>query len=208
METFLQVALSFPTLVFSVLLAVAVTYWLIAMLGLVDIEIVKLAPLPEGAEPDPGGAASLLMKYGLDGMPLTLIATGVFFFGWLISYFVDLLLLQQLASGPLRWLLSAGLLLVATLIALPITGLLLHPLAPLFAKVKPVDSDSLLGRVARVRSPDVNAQRGTADLDDGAAGLVLQIRADAGQFTRGDEVVLVEYLPTQNAYRVIARGAV
>lgn len=207
MDVFLQIALSFPTLIFSVLLGVAVLYWLMAMIGLIDLEILNFAPLPDGLDLDAGGLAGLLMKWGLDGVPVTLIATGFIFFGWLITYFVDLLLLQHLGTGVIRFVLGSGLLLGAVILAMPITGLALRPLSPLFSKLKPTDSESLLGRTAIVRSPNVSETQGTANLEDGGAGLVLQVRADPGQFSRGDEVVLVEYLTLQNAYRVITKHA-
>lgn len=206
MDLFLQIALSFPTLVFSILLGVAVLYWVMAMVGLLELDILDTLALPEGAELDPGGVAGLLMKLGLDGVPVTLIGTGFVFFGWIITYFVDLFLLQHFGSGMLRWLLGSGLLLGALILAMPLTGLVLRPLAPLFVKIKPVDSESLLGKVATVRSPDVTESRGSANLEDGGAGLILQVRAEPGQFVRGDEVVLVEYLAQHNAYRVIPRG--
>lgn len=206
MDLFLQTALSFPTLLFSILLGVAVLYWVMAMVGLLELDILDTLALPEGAELDPGGVAGLLMKLGLDGVPVTLIGTGFVFFGWIITYFVDLFLLQHFGSGMLRWLLGSGLLLGALILAMPLTGLALRPLAPLFVKIKPVDSESLLGKVATVRSPDVTESRGSANLEDGGAGLILQVRAEPGQFVRGDEVVLVEYLAQHNAYRVIPRG--
>jgi len=207
MEQFLSTALSFPTLIFSVLLTVAVMYWLMAMVGLLELDILDAIALPDGAEIEPGGAAGLLMKLGLDGVPVTVIATGFIFFGWIFTYFVDLFFLQHVGGGVLHLLLGAALLLGALFVAMPVTGLALRPLAPLFAKQKAVDSESLLGKVATIRSPDVTESRGTANLEDGGAGLVLQVRAAPGQFVRGDEVVLVEYLSQQNAYRVIPRLA-
>lgn len=205
MDVFLHIALSFPTVVFSLLLAVAVFYWLMAMIGLIDLEILNFAPMPDGMDLDVGGFAGLLMKWGLDGVPVTLIATGFIFFGWLITYFVDLFLLQHLGTGLVRYVLGSGLLLGAVIVAMPVTGLALRPLSPLFVKLKPTDSESLLGKIAIVRSPTVTQTQGTANLEDGGAGLVLQVRADPDQFSRGDEVVLVEYLDLQNAYRVIAK---
>lgn len=210
MDLFLSIALSFPTLIFSVLLAFALFYWLLAMIGLVDLDIFHLhighGPDVDGLEL--GGVAGLLMKFGLDGVPLTLILSVVTLLAWLISYFADFFLLRHLPWDVLRYALGAGAAVLAVLIALPFTGLLLRPFRSLFAKVKPVDSVSLLGEVAVVRSPVITLQQGTAEINDGGAGLILQVRADPGRFTRGDRVVLVEYLSATNAYRVIAEGSV
>ena len=60
--------------------------------------------------------------------------------------------------------------------------------------------------VLGVPSPQVTPTQGQAALEDGGAGLILQVRAEAGQFKRDDRVVLVDYLAAQNAYRVIQDG--
>lgn len=206
MDLFISIALSFPTLVFSVLLAVALFYWLLAVAGLVELDVLPLGISPDGDGLELGGVAGLLMKFGLDGVPLALILTVQVFIAWLISYFAGFFLLQHLPWDLLRYALGALAALLALFIALPFTGLVLRPLRPLFAKAKAVDSVSLLGEIAVVRSPLVSLAQGSASLDDGGAGLILQVRAEPGRFVRGDRVVLAEYIEAQNAYRVIAEG--
>ncbi|MCM2331265.1 MAG: hypothetical protein NDI70_08220, partial [Pseudomonas sagittaria] len=39
MEIFLQSALAFPTALFSFLLSVAILYWLVAALGILDVDV-------------------------------------------------------------------------------------------------------------------------------------------------------------------------
>ena len=73
MDLFLQIALSFPTLVFSVLLAVAVVYWLLAVMGLFNLEVPLM---PEGEASEIGGIPALLARLRLDGVPLPLISDG------------------------------------------------------------------------------------------------------------------------------------
>ncbi len=204
MNQFVTIALSFPTVVFSGLLLLAMLYWMIALLGLIEIDLFGLSLGGDGDAVDLGGFSGLLMKFGLDGVPLTVLLTGIALFGWVLAYFADLFWLQALGAGPLRMLAAAGVLLAALLLALPLTGLALAPMRRLFVRLKPVDSVSLLGRSAIVRSPQVTPSHGQASVDDGGAGLILQVRAEAGQFVRGDRVVLVDYLVRDNAYRVIA----
>jgi len=209
MDLFLSIALSFPTVIFTFMLALALFYWLLAMIGLVDLDIFHIhighGPDVDGLEL--GGVAGLLMKFGLDGVPFTLILSVVTLLAWLISYFAGFFLLHHLPWDLLRYALGSVVVVMAVVIALPFTGLVLRPFRSLFAKVKPVDSVSLLGEVAVVRSPQITLQQGTAELNDGGAGLILQVRAEAGRFKRGDRVVLVEYLQAANAYRVIAEGS-
>lgn len=207
MELFLQIALSFPTVVFTVLLGVALCYWLLAMLGMIDLDIFDVSHAHVhghgGEHVELGGVAGLLMKFGLDGVPLTLIFSVITLIAWVLSYLAARFFLLPLAPDAFRWMIGGGIVLGAFLLAVPMAGVALRPLRSLFAKIKPVTSESLLGKPAIVRSPVVTPQQGQAAMEDGGAGLILQVRADAGLFKRGDRVVLVEYLEAQNAYRII-----
>jgi hypothetical protein len=204
MDVFLQIVLSFPTVVFSVLLTIAVVYWLMAALGILELDVLDgwLAPDIEGVELD--GFAGTLMKFGLGGLPLMLILTVLVFVAWLLSYYVDYLVLRHVPSGAIHWLLGVVVMIGALVVAVPVTSVVLRPVRMLFDKLRPAPTRSLLGMVAVVRSPQVNATQGFANVEDGGAGLVLQVRTDiAAGFARGDRVVLIEYLDTDNAYRVI-----
>ena len=60
------------------------------------------------------------------------------------------------------------------------------------------------GCVAVVRTPDVDATHGMADLDDGGAGLVLQVRGEAAAgMKRGDRVVLIAHDAGSNTWNVV-----
>lgn len=200
MKTFLDIALSFPTVVFSLLLAIAVAWWMLTLIGLLDADLLDLSG--SGGEGDLGGFSGFLLKFGLDGFPIALVVTGIALVGWTMSYFLDYFLLRELGAG-LRLALGVGAVLALVFVALPLTGLLLYPLKPLFANVAGPEPASLLMREAIVRSPELGASVGEVNLDDGGAGLILKARSDAETFKRGERVVLIEYLPEQNAYRVV-----
>src|SRR5690606_22303528 len=110
----------------------------------------------------------------------------------------DYALLRAWPEGTLRaataWLAAP----VCLIAAVPFAGLLIQPLKPLFRKAQVTNEVSLLGRTAIVRSPLVDEVRGQAEIDDGGAGLILQVRAPAGRFVRGDRVVLIEYVAALN----------
>ena len=58
--------------------------------------------------------------------------------------------------------------------------------------------------MAVVRTPDVDATHGMADLDDGGAGLVLQVRGEASAgMKRGDRVVLIAHAVDDNTWNVV-----
>ncbi|GIZ11199.1 OB-fold-containig protein [Pseudomonas sp. NCCP-436] len=206
MELFLQTLLSFPTVIYSFLLCVAVIYWLVVAAGLLEIDLldIEAESVMEGSG-QTEGLAGLLYKFKLDGVPLTLMLSLLFFFGWFVCYFVELWLLRHLPLGLLRY--PLGLLVIggAFVVAAPLSAAVCRPLRPLFLKAEATSNKSVLGQVAVVRSGRVSASHGEAILEDGGAGLILRVRCDETQgFRRGDRVVLLEYLAAEHAYRVIS----
>jgi hypothetical protein len=225
MEIFLQIVTSFPTVVYTVLLLVVSTHWLLSALGIIEIDSVD-GLMPDGfgghdvgqghdfghghahgshhhdVDANVGG---LLMKFGLHGVPVMVVVTIIAIVGWSFCYFVDLYLLRNLSLGPLAILAKIATVIGGLLISIPVGRLVLTPVRRMLRRYAPVSQRPMLGRYAVVRSPEITQSTGTAEIDDGGAGLILQVRADvSGRFVRGDRVVLIEYLDEQNAYRVIA----
>ena len=201
MDAFLNTSLGFPTLVYSVLLGGCMAYWLLAATGLVEIDGLDLPEL--GVDAEPGGIAGIFGRLGLTGVPTMLVVTLVVFFAWVPTYFVQLLLLERF-PGPLRWLLGAGVALLVLPPAILATATALRPVRRWLLRLRPPPTTSLLGRVAVVRTPDVDATHGMADLDDGGAGLVLQVRGEAAAgMKRGDRVVLIAHAVDDNTWNVV-----
>lgn len=200
MNDFLQTALTFPTLVYSVLLFVSAVYWLLAVTGLADAD-----PL-DGDAGDAGGAAAMLARLGLAGVPLMVAATVFSLAAWLGTYFVHLLVLPRLPEG-LRLPAAVATLLGMTVPATAATSLLLRPVGRAVARLRPVavDDVSLVGQTGVLLTQTLGPDHGQASVDDGGAGLVLQVRLDEPNgLKRGDRIVLIEYLEGQNAYRVVS----
>ena len=65
----------------------------------------------------------------------------------------------------------------------------------------------IIGQTAVVRSSHVTDSSGEALLNDGGAGILLNVRtASKNQtFSKGDEVVVIEKLNEKNLYRVISK---
>ena len=69
------------------------------------------------------------------------------------------------------------------------------------------ETKHILGQVVIVRSAEVSTERGEGYLDDGGAGILLNIRSTGDDvFVKGDEVVVIEALSDNNLYRVIAKN--
>jgi len=216
MTEFYTTALTFPTLLYSILLAFCVVYWLLAATGLVDNDTIHgllhhhdgLDGIHTHHHHHDGAAdnAGMIARLGLSGVPFMLILSVLVFFGWLITYFAQLLVLQYLPDS-LRVLAGIGVLVAALLPGLVLTSLLLRPVARLIMKLRPPVPPSVLGKAGNVISPQVTDTEGRAEFADGGAGLILQVRAPPGTtFHRGDRVVLLSFDEQSHAYAVIAES--
>ena len=215
MTEFLTTALTFPTLLYSILLAFCVVYWLLAATGLVDSDTIHgLLHHHDGLDgmhthhhhETATDSTGMIARLGLSGVPFMLILSVLAFFGWLITYFAQLLFLQFLPD-PLRMLVGIGVLVAALLPGLLLTSLLLRPVARLIMQLRPPVPPSVLGKAGNVISPQVTEREGRAEFDDGGAGLILQVRAPPGvTFNRGERVVLLSFDEQRDSYAVIAES--
>ena len=207
MKPFYQIVASFPTIFFTILLIVVVIYWLFTILGVFDISLLDFDVdiSVEGDISSANALTGLMMRFGLHGVPVTIIISLVVLFGWLICYYLVYFFSLLFSSGLLRLLLGLPALVGALYIAVMLTALVIKPLRPFFHKTQPETIKRVLGQVAIVRSSVVNGQFGEVTLADGGAGLILKARAMGNtEFHRGDRVVLLEYLPELYVYRVIS----
>lgn len=222
MNDFLLTALTFPTLLWSVLFAFCILYWLLAATGLVGHDHAHVdggdghgfdlhghghgADGADGHGHDHGAdSAGMLSRLGLDGVPLMVMLAVLSFTAWVVTYFVHLLVLSKLpeAARPLPNVLTA----VGALIpAVMVTNMALRPIRPIFTRLNTEERRPVTGQVGIVTTPYVDERYGMASVDDGGAGLLLQVRlARPGEkITRGQRVMLLEHNPTDNTYFVTA----
>lgn len=202
METFLTITFSFPTVIFTVLLAVAVIYWLISLLGIAGDTDVGDGDLIDGDIDSSTDFGGLMVTLGLHGVPLPLVLTLLFLGGWSLSYFADLVLGQYL-GGVLRLVFILAVVPMALVFAVFLTSFLVRPLRPLFRRAfhQPLQK-RVIGTPCVIVSGEVNASSGRAEAFLDGAHLILQVRSDQ-PLSHRDRAVLVEYLSDQKAYWVI-----
>ena len=214
MNPFYQNIASFPTVFFTFVLAVLVLYWIVAVLGIIDIDILDVDMSPadgafEGSMESNGtnvnALAGLLLRYGLVGVPVTIILSFIALFGWLISYYAVHLIFPFAAEGLLRYLVGLPILAGSFYGAVLLTAMAIKPLRRFFQQADQQTTKRVLGQVAVVRTALVDATFGEAELKDGGAGLILKVRATGSlTFARGERVVLLDYSADDNTYRVVS----
>lgn len=215
MDPFYENASSFPTAFFTFFLVLSLLFWLISVLGLIDIGVLDLPDLDaSGADAGshshssaslPDAVAGVILKLGLNGVPLTVVVTLISIIGWVISYFIVYFFFEYIADGLLRYLVGIPVLLGSLYIAARITAVCIRPLRKLFVSMQQHTDKIILGQVAVVRTSRVDNQFGEALYEDGGAGLILKVRTTGDEsFKKGDKVVLFEYRAQENIYRVIS----
>lgn len=216
LDPFYQNIASFPTAVFTFVLLLCVLYWLAAVLGLVDIDFLDIdLPDPDIASGLEAGSelsnvnvlAGLMLRFGLQGVPVTIILSFVALIGWLVCYYLVYFLFAFVPEGILRYAAGIPVIAVALYVAVMITAQLIRPLRPLFNKAAQDTVKQILGKRAVVRTSRVTNSFGDATLDDGGAGLILKVRTMGDQaFEKGETVILLEYQAETNTYRVISES--
>ncbi|EPL9569914.1 ubiquinone biosynthesis protein UbiH [Providencia rettgeri] len=204
MGLFFQSSLMFPTIIFSGLLIIVLFYWLCAAFGLLDIDVFNV-DTEFDAGLDATGFAGWLTKLGLAGIPVTIILTLFTLFGWVISYFCVYGFIRFIDSNLLRYLVGFAVFAITLFISLHLTALCLKPVRKKLASLnKPKTVHQLIGKLATVRSGSVSEQNGEATLEDGGAGLILQVRAPSTEnLKRGDRVVIISYDAQSHSYQVV-----
>ncbi len=205
MDAFFNNIFTFPTVIFTAGLLVLAVYWVFAVFGLVDLDLLDLDFDPDLDLEGLTGLAGLLVTLGLTGVPLTVVLTLLFLVGWLISYFVVHFFFFWEPGSWINYLVGCGVLVVAGALAIPLTAQLIKPLKPLFKKAyTPPPQKVLIGQRCVVRSSRVDEQFGEATAVLDGASLILKIRASAeAKLTKGSPVVLIEYRAAENAYWVV-----
>jgi len=203
MNEFLNIALNFPTLPFSILLSSCVIYWLVAGLsGMVDFHIHDAG----AADLSDGGTVGLLTRFGLGGVPFMLMLSILSLFGWVASFYLQLWVMPLLPES-LGWLVGAGLLLGTVVLAWFLTALTLRPirwgLAHLSKNNAPI---VIIGRTGVVLSAEVNEKSGRIEVDDGGARLILEARAPVGQaYPRNTTVIVTHHNTESHSFDVVSQ---
>lgn len=209
MSELLSAMLAFPTVIFTVLLGVAVTYWIFVILGALEVDLLDFgADADVNAGVDGGGGdydsglGGVWNAFGLGGVPVTLSLSLLVLAAWVFC----LLAMDVLGGGTAGWLAGTTALLCLG-VAVPVTALLVRPLRRFFVTHPALDHRSLVGRICTIATLRVDERYGQAEIEDGGAGLLIQVRATAPhELRRGDRALIFDY--QGEVFHVAPLGAV
>ena len=201
MSDFFDAIVAWPTVVFTVLLAVSFGFWIVSTLLGFGIDSLDL-DADGDLDGDTGSLGSFLDVFGLAGVPIVITLTLASLFGWLIS-----LTLMELIGSRTTWLLaSLGLIVfaVAFLGGLILAGFLAKPLAPLFVAEPAQKRADFVGRICVIRTEKVTDSFGQAEVTDKeGATLLVQVRCDEpNDFGSGDEAIIFALDDEAEAFQI------
>lgn len=216
MNEFLTNALTFPTMVFSILLGFCVVYWMFAAFGVFDVtegwavdadvgDFVDAHAHHPDASNGGHGLAAILARFGLGGVPFMVMLTVLSLTAWIASYFLQMLVLSHFPD-LVRWVVGLGVIAAALVGGVFLTSLMLRPVRWAVARFGPEPPKPVLGRVGEVISPQVDDRGGRVQVEDGGAGLIFQVRTSSGVvYPRGAKVVLLS-VDENHVYEVISQS--
>ncbi|SEL84815.1 hypothetical protein [Halomonas daqiaonensis] len=200
METVSQIALSFPVVVFSVLLALAALYWLLVTLRLAPVECFERDSL-KGDH-----LASTLVALGFAGVPASFALTVLLVLAGAITLAVELAVLRWLPLGLFRIPIGVVVLWGAFALASPLAAALCHALHRWFHRHAPQQRRCLLGERVDVKAQADADGFATAVLVDDPACQVTLHGKPGNLPEAGERRVLVKYVSEEDAYRSVVEA--
>lgn len=225
MHEFLFTTFGYPTIIFTVLLMLAFLYWTLVIVGVMGIEVLDVdldgatggvkgategLVAPEGMTTEGAHESvsllsflgALLHRLRLSDVPLTLVLSMVVLLSWIIAQVCSSLLLVHWDSSA-RWIGGTVVLVLAPVVALLASAVLLRPLGGLLQPEPQTRREDWIGKIVMVDTSRVDRVFGTARADDGGAGLLLQIRCDAGNgLHRGSRALVIAFDVASETYEV------
>ncbi len=192
----LEAMFSFPAVILSVLLLIVLFYWMLVIVGALDLELPFLNL--SGANLFNG----LLSLVGLGGVPFAISLSLIVLASWGLVVMATAWLIQPLDS-VWRYPLGGLLLAAGLFLGLPLAALLLYPLRGFFVSRPLLAAQDLVGKICVISTSEVDEGFGQAVYRQGGTHLTLAVRANSpNPLKNGDKALIVDYNPKNYTYQV------
>ena len=190
MSAFLAAVLSFPTVVFTVLLIFFLLYAIATFLGAADTEWLDGML---GVDDVNDSVLEAAMNWlGVAGIPVMVFGGISAVFAWFGSYIADRAL-------PDSILIDSGIGVAAAVTGVMLGGVALRPLRPVFTTAPARRRNELVGKVCTIRSLRVDDQAGNAEVGD----VIAEVRCfRPNELTLGSSAIVYDYDAESGIYHV------
>jgi hypothetical protein len=208
MASFIDAATSYPTAVYTVLLGVVMVYWLLALVGVFDLNGdggIDLDLHADGNVDDLGALAGFVVAFGLSGVPVSIALGLLVVVSWTLCCLAGMWVLPLVPTALLHVVAGTLLLAVSFAAALPVTAVALRPLRGLFKTHRAVSNASLVGQRCKVLSGRVTPGFGHAEVPRRGASLNIDVGAhEPNDLVRGSAAIITGYDPDTGRYLIEA----
>ena len=206
MEQFIENCLAWPSFPATVLLGLVCLYWLLMMLGAVDLDFLDIdVDLDMDVDVDIDGSPSILQfgflpfKWLNIGSVPTMLWVSIFS---LLAWMVSRLWNSPLPHPSFEWTTDIIAMTRDFGIAALLTKAATQPLRGKFDPVEPNKSEDLVGKLGIVTTSEVTETFGEAQLETDGAPLKLKVRNSHEDISKGDTVLIVDFHAEDNLYFV------
>jgi len=204
---FLDAATSFPSVIYTVLLGVVLVYWLLSLIGIVDIDSgpVIEAELHTDADIDEiGDLASYLVGLGLNGVPFSVVLSLLVLVSWTLTCLAAMWLLPLLPTSLLRGAAGLAVMLIALAVAIPVTARLIRPLRGLFVTHTAISNAALVGQACKVLTATVDEKFGRAEVTTRGAPVNIRVWAETpNTLNKGSQARILDYDAASARYLIV-----
>ena len=203
-EQFIVNCFSWPTLPATVLLLFVCLYWLLMMIGAVDLDFLDLdldmdMDVEIDADPSILQFGFVPLKFLNIGSVPTMLWVSVFaLFGWMVSRLWN----SPLPHPSFEWTTDSLAIIRNFGVAAFLTKLATQPLKGRFDPVEPNKPEDIVGQTCVVTTSEVSDRFGEAELATDGSPLRLKIRNSQGNIAKGDSALITAYREEDNVYLV------
>ncbi|NQZ76537.1 MAG: DUF1449 family protein [Ekhidna sp.] len=202
MQELLEFAFSGINIVPTVLMIFVIIYWLIVILGVVDIDSIDFdldMDMDIDADVDMGGMSSVLAFFNIGHMPLMVFVTFFSLPLWAIT-----LLVNDFWGGS-SLLISLAILLGTAFVSLFIAKFLTIPIAKFYRRVKENTEAvvTIVGKICTAKLPITPEQTAQAEIKVNGTSVLINVRTREGfSLEKGSTALVIDYNEAQKVYYV------
>lgn len=150
------------------------------------------------------GSSGALALLGARGVPVTVALSLLILWGWLLSGLASWLVLPDAGHWSLRAAIGSAVGLGSLVAAAFLTRLSVRPLRNAFGTVPPVHKQSVVGMLCRITTTRVDERFGQGEVDDGGAGIIVQVRCrEANALRRGSLALIFDHDEKADVFHVM-----